>query len=334
MPDPARHRPARRPRTRAAAGAREPPRPHHRRHRHRQDGDPAGDGRTLQFDRRARVHGRREGRPRRHEPAGRIVAEARGAAEADRRRGAEIHRAFRSCSGTSSASRGIRCGRRSRDMGPLLLSRILNLNDTQTGVLTLVFKIADDSGLLLLDLKDLRALLQYAGDHAQDVPDELRQRVGGVDRRDPARIARARAAGRRQVPRRADAERRRPAADRRRPRRGQHPRRRPADAVAAALRDAAAVAAGRALRAAAGGRRPRQAEARVLLRRGAPAVHRRAEGAAGQDRAGRAADPLEGRGRVSSSRRIRSTCRTRCSASSATASSTRCARSRRATRRP
>ncbi len=53
------------------------------------------------------------------------------------------------------------------DMGPLLLSRILNLNETQTGVLTLVFKIADDNGWLLLDLKDLRALLQHAGDNAQ-----------------------------------------------------------------------------------------------------------------------------------------------------------------------
>ena len=54
------------------------------------------------------------------------------------------------------------------DMGPLLLARILNLNDTQDGVLTLVFKIADDNGLLLLDLKDLRALLQYVGDNAQE----------------------------------------------------------------------------------------------------------------------------------------------------------------------
>ena len=53
------------------------------------------------------------------------------------------------------------------DMGPLLLSRILNLNDTQEGVLTLAFKIADDNGLLLLDLKDLRALLQHIGDNAQ-----------------------------------------------------------------------------------------------------------------------------------------------------------------------
>jgi hypothetical protein len=52
------------------------------------------------------------------------------------------------------------------DMGPLLLSRLLNLNDTQGGVLTLVFKIADDNGLLLLDLKDLRAMLQHVGDNA------------------------------------------------------------------------------------------------------------------------------------------------------------------------
>ena len=52
------------------------------------------------------------------------------------------------------------------DLGPLLLARILNLNDTQQGVLTLAFKIADDNGLLLLDLKDLRALLQHIGDNA------------------------------------------------------------------------------------------------------------------------------------------------------------------------
>src|SRR5512133_2028367 len=52
------------------------------------------------------------------------------------------------------------------DMGPLLLGRLLNLNDTQTGVLQLVFKIADDQGLLLLDLKDLRAMVQYVGDNA------------------------------------------------------------------------------------------------------------------------------------------------------------------------
>jgi len=52
------------------------------------------------------------------------------------------------------------------EMGPLLLSRILNLNETQAGVLNIVFKIADDSGLLLLDFKDLRAMAQYVGDNA------------------------------------------------------------------------------------------------------------------------------------------------------------------------
>ncbi|MSQ55820.1 MAG: DUF853 domain-containing protein [Betaproteobacteria bacterium] len=52
------------------------------------------------------------------------------------------------------------------DMGPLLLSRMLGLNGTQEGVLNLLFKIADDSGLLLLDSKDLRAMLQHVGDNA------------------------------------------------------------------------------------------------------------------------------------------------------------------------
>jgi DNA helicase HerA-like ATPase len=52
------------------------------------------------------------------------------------------------------------------DMGPLLLGRMLGLNETQEGVLGLVFKIADDQGLLLLDLKDLRAMLQHVGDNA------------------------------------------------------------------------------------------------------------------------------------------------------------------------
>lgn len=54
------------------------------------------------------------------------------------------------------------------DLGPLLLSRMLNLNDTQEGVLQLVFKIADDIGLLLLDTKDLRSMLQNVGDNAAD----------------------------------------------------------------------------------------------------------------------------------------------------------------------
>ncbi|HAY22522.1 MAG TPA: ATP-binding protein [Desulfobacterales bacterium] len=62
------------------------------------------------------------------------------------------------------------------EMGPLLLSRLLNLNDTQSGVLTLIFKIADDNGLLLLDLKDLRAMAQYVGDNA----DQFRTQYGNI----------------------------------------------------------------------------------------------------------------------------------------------------------
>ncbi|QSI76388.1 helicase HerA-like C-terminal domain-containing protein [Niveibacterium microcysteis] len=58
------------------------------------------------------------------------------------------------------------------DMGPLLLARLLNLNDTQAGVLQLVFKIADDNGLLLLDMKDLRAMVQHVGDNAKQFTTE------------------------------------------------------------------------------------------------------------------------------------------------------------------
>ena len=53
------------------------------------------------------------------------------------------------------------------DMGPLLLARMLDLNETQAGVLNLVFKIADDNGMALLDLKDLRAMLQHVGENAK-----------------------------------------------------------------------------------------------------------------------------------------------------------------------
>ncbi len=62
------------------------------------------------------------------------------------------------------------------EMGPLLLGRLLQLNDTQEGVLNMVFKIADESGLLLLDLKDLRSMLQYLADNA----DQFRTQYGNV----------------------------------------------------------------------------------------------------------------------------------------------------------
>jgi uncharacterized protein len=62
------------------------------------------------------------------------------------------------------------------EMGPLLLARVLDLNETQAGVLAAVFKIADDGGLLLLDLKDLRAMLQHAGDNAS----QFRTQYGNI----------------------------------------------------------------------------------------------------------------------------------------------------------
>ncbi len=62
------------------------------------------------------------------------------------------------------------------EMGPLLLSRILELNDIQTGVLNIAFRVADEQGLALLDLKDLRAILAYVSQNAAD----LQQRYGNV----------------------------------------------------------------------------------------------------------------------------------------------------------
>ena len=62
------------------------------------------------------------------------------------------------------------------EMGPVLLGRLLNLNDTQAGVLNMVFKIADEAGMLLLDLKDLRSMLQYVADNA----DQFKTQFGNV----------------------------------------------------------------------------------------------------------------------------------------------------------
>jgi DNA helicase HerA-like ATPase len=62
------------------------------------------------------------------------------------------------------------------EMGPLLMSRILDLSDIQADVLTVIFKIADDQGLLLLDIKDLQSMTRYCGDHAKD----LKSRYGNI----------------------------------------------------------------------------------------------------------------------------------------------------------
>lgn len=73
------------------------------------------------------------------------------------------------------------------EMGPLLLSRILDLNDTQSDILTIIFKIADDENLLLIDTKDLRAMLQYVGENAK----ELSLTYGNISRQSLGAITRA-----------------------------------------------------------------------------------------------------------------------------------------------
>ena len=73
------------------------------------------------------------------------------------------------------------------DLGPLILGRLLGINPTQQGVLTMTFKIADDAGLLLLDLKDLRAMLQFVGENAA----EFRSRYGNVSMASIGAIQRA-----------------------------------------------------------------------------------------------------------------------------------------------
>jgi DNA helicase HerA-like ATPase len=73
------------------------------------------------------------------------------------------------------------------EMGPLLLSRLLELNDTQEGVLNITFKLADDQGLLLLDFRDLRAMLNYVGENSADLTVDYgnvsTQSVGAIQRR-------------------------------------------------------------------------------------------------------------------------------------------------------
>ena len=64
-------------------------------------------------------------------------------------------------------------------MGPLLLARLLDLNETQEGVLNIAFRIADEQGLALLDLKDLRAMLAFVSEHAA----EIQKTYGNVSRR-------------------------------------------------------------------------------------------------------------------------------------------------------
>ncbi len=109
-------------------------------------------------------------------PTRRSVAEVPRAPQADRRGRNPPTPDARRCSGTSTANRVTRSARRSRTWVRCCCRACSTSTRRRSGVLALVFKVADDNGLLLLDLKDLRAMLQHVGDHAQ----ELQTNYGNV----------------------------------------------------------------------------------------------------------------------------------------------------------
>ena len=90
-------------------------------------------------------------------------------------------------------------------MGPLLLGRLMNLNEVQEGVLNIAFNVADKEGLLLLDLDDLQSMLVHCGEQADRADAPVWQCFEAVDRRDPALAASAAQPGRRSFLRRARA---------------------------------------------------------------------------------------------------------------------------------
>jgi len=135
-------------------------------------------------------------------------------------------------------------------MGPLLLGRLFNLNDTQQGVLALVFKIADDNGLLLLDMKDLRAMLQFVGDNAKNFTVQYGNisaaSIGAIQRS----LLEIEQQGGQSLLWRVDARYQRPDADeQRRPRCDQYSRRREANEFAQVVFDVPVVDIVRAVRA-------------------------------------------------------------------------------------
>ena len=91
------------------------------------------------------------------------------------------------------------------EIGPVLMARLLQLNDTQEGVLNIVFKVADEQGLLLLDFKDLQAVLQWTAENAGSLTTKYGNVSKQTHRHHPARAADAAAAGRRALLRRAGA---------------------------------------------------------------------------------------------------------------------------------
>ena len=181
------------------------------------------------------------------------------------------------------------------DLGPLLLGRLFGLNATQQGVLALIFKVADDNGLLLLDIKDLRAMLQFAGDNASQFTTEY----GNISTASIGAIQRSLLEIEQQGGASFFGE---PMLDVDDLLQTDSHGRGVVNVLAAdeLIRSPKLYAMfllwmlSGAVRTASGNRRSGQAGAGVLLRRGAPAVQRRAGAAARKNRAGRALDQIEG----------------------------------------
>ena len=201
----------------AADGDDEPPRPDRGRHRHRQDPHAAADRRAALRRRRLGVRRRLQGRP--------VGARATRAPQTGRRRsgwpisGCRTSRPrypveFLSLGGIGD---GVPVRATVTDFGPELLGKVLGANETQEQSLALLFRFADERGLGLVDLADLRALLTYLGsDAGQAGPDRDRRRRKPDDRGAAALARRARGRRRHRVLRRAAARDRRPDPDARR----------------------------------------------------------------------------------------------------------------------
>ena len=259
------------------AGDAQPARPGRRRDRHRQDQDPAAARRAAERPRRAGLRRRHQGRPvragdARARPARRSPRAPRRSARSGQATGFPVE--FYALGGQGT---GIPLRVTMSAFGPMLLSKVLGLNDTQESSLGLVFHYADKAGLPLLDLADLRAVVSYLT--SDEGKADLKE-LGGLSSATAGVILRELIAFQDQG---ADAFFGEPEfesadllqAGARRPGPDQPGRAAQPAGPAGGLLDVPDVAARRPLPRPARGRRHRQAQAGLLLRRGAPALRRR-----------------------------------------------------------
>ena len=161
------------------AGDGQPARPGRRRHRHRQDQDAAADGRAALGCRRAGVRRRHQGRPVGHGRAGRGERPDDAAGPPRSARTGARSAARSSCWPSGGQGEGIPLRATMTSFGPTLLAKVLGLNEVQESSLGLVFHFADKAGLPMLDLKDLRAVVQFLT--SDEGKDELKE-LGGLSR--------------------------------------------------------------------------------------------------------------------------------------------------------